>query len=121
MLSRFGDQPGLLYVAATLVPLASFVVILTLGALKNLGRRYRDAGWGGSLYWLLGGDEPGRGGAYLATGAIALSCVLAVAGLVLFLGEPEHARAVRRALHSAEVSHAQAAAAGHAPADYEHP
>ena len=55
----FSDNPGLLYVAATLIPLLSFVAILTVGGLKNLGRTYKESAWGSSLYWLLGGDRPG--------------------------------------------------------------
>jgi NADH-quinone oxidoreductase subunit L len=86
-MSMFSDSPGLLYVAATLIPLLSFLIILTVGGIKNIARTYRETGWGQSLYWLLGGEKPGKGGAYLATGAIALSCVLSVIGLVRFLGE----------------------------------
>ena len=59
----FSDNPGLLYVVATLIPLLSFVAILTVGGLKNLGRTYKESAWGSSLYWLLGGDRPGRTGA----------------------------------------------------------
>src|SRR2546423_11705576 len=87
MFSRFADDPGLIYVVATLVPLAAFVVILLAGGLKTLGRTYRDTGWGSSLYWLLGGDQVGRGGAYLATAAITCSAVLGVIGLGSFLRE----------------------------------
>src|SRR5438876_12152507 len=95
-------EPGLLYVAATLIPLASFVAILLAGGFKNLGRTYRAQGWGNSLYWLLGGDQPGRTGAYVATGAIALSAVLSFIGLVRFLGEhhviAHHAHGVEHAV-----------------------
>jgi len=102
----FGQQPGLLYVAATLIPLASFVALLVMGGAKNLGRRYQDTGWGQSTYWLLGGDEPGRAGAYLATGAIGLSCVLAIIGLVKFLGEhPVHAHHDEHAAHAPKDVH----------------
>src|SRR2546423_178801 len=59
MFSRFADEPGLLYVVATLLPLASFAALLVAGGLKNLGRTYKHTGWGQSLYWLLGGDQPG--------------------------------------------------------------
>jgi NADH-quinone oxidoreductase subunit L len=103
-------QPGMLYVIATLVPLASFLAILMLGATKNIGRRYKDTGWGQSLFWLLGGDEPGRGGAYMATGAIGLSCVLGIIGLVQFLGE----HPVSASGHNAHA--AAGPDAGHAPA-----
>src|SRR5947208_5852401 len=81
------SEPGLLYVAATLIPLAAFVINLALGFLGFLGRRYRDQGWGDSLYWLMGGDKPGRGGALLSTGAIGLSCLISVYALGLFLRE----------------------------------
>jgi NADH-quinone oxidoreductase subunit L len=81
------NEPGLLYVAATLVPLAAFVINLFLGFLRFLGRRYRDQGWGDSLYWLMGGDKPGRGGALLSTGAIGASCLISVYALGLFLTE----------------------------------
>src|SRR5438874_11885463 len=87
MFDRFATEPGLLYVVATLLPLASFVLLLLAGGLKNFGRAYRDTGWGESLYWLFGGDRPGKGGAYLATAAIGLACVMCVVGLFKFLGE----------------------------------
>src|SRR5882762_9716429 len=87
MLTAFADNPGLLYVVATLLPLASFVLLLLVGGLKNLGRAHRDTGWGESLYWLFGGDTPGKGGAYLATAAIGFSCVLSVVGLFHFLND----------------------------------
>ncbi len=82
----FADHPGQTYVLATLIPLASFVALLVAGGLKNLGRTYKDS-WGASLYWILGGDSPGRAGAYVATAAIGTSCVLCVIGLVRFLNE----------------------------------
>jgi NADH-quinone oxidoreductase subunit L len=84
MFDRF--DPGMLYVAATLLPLASFVLLLLVGGLKNLGRAHRDTGWGESLFWLFGGDKPGKGGAYIATAAIGGACVLSLIGLFQFLG-----------------------------------
>lgn len=87
MFPSFADQPGLLFVAATLLPLASFLILLLCGGLKNLGRAHRDTSWGESLYWLFGGDTPGKGGAYIATGAIGLACVLSVTGFFMFLAE----------------------------------
>src|SRR3954463_11769787 len=110
MFSRFADEPGLLYVAATLIPLASFVALLLAGGLKNLGRTYRAQGWGNSLYWLLGGDQPGRTGAYVAPGAVALSAVLSFVGLVRFLGE--YPVVAYHPHHGAEAG----AAAGHGAA-----
>jgi NADH-quinone oxidoreductase subunit L len=79
------EHPGLLYVLATLLPLASFVILLLIGALRNAARPYRGSGFGATLYWLFGGDKPLRIGAYIATGAVALSFVLSATGLVWFL------------------------------------
>src|SRR5437764_12700117 len=105
MFDQFATEPGLLYVVATLLPLASFVVLLLAGGLKNLGRAHRATGWGESLYWLFGGDNPGKGGAYIATAAIGCSCVLSIVGLVRFLNEhhvvPAPAHADQHAEHGA--------------------
>jgi NADH-quinone oxidoreductase subunit L len=79
------EHPGRLYVIATLLPLASFVILLLVGALRNAARPYRSSGFGATLYWLFGGDKPVRVGAYVATGAIALSFILSATGLVWFL------------------------------------
>ena len=38
---NFAEKPGLLFVAATLAPLASFVVLLILGGLRFAVRRTR--------------------------------------------------------------------------------
>jgi NADH-quinone oxidoreductase subunit L len=115
MFTAFADNPGLLYVVATLLPLASFVVLLVAGGLKNFGRAHRDTHWGDSLYWLFGGDRPGKGGAYVATGAIGLSCVLCVIGLFRFLGTHE----VVPAPSHAEQHHGASEPAVHAQA-HEH-
>ena len=72
MLSWFDAVPGRLYVVATLLPLAAFVILLLAGAWRNLrGPAAR----------------PTRTGAYLATALMALSAVIAVYGLVLFLSD----------------------------------
>ncbi len=128
MLPNFADEPGLLYVVATLLPLASFVLLLLAGGLKNFGRAHRDTGWGAALYRTFGGDRPGKGGAYVATAAIGLSCVLCVFGLFKFLGEhhvvPAPSHAARHgtdghgeaAVRAQEHEHAEQAAAAPAAA-----
>jgi NADH-quinone oxidoreductase subunit L len=83
------EHPGRLYVAATLLPLASFVVLLLAGAVRATARPLRDKGLGGALYRALGGDTPQRTGAYIATGAMGLAFVLSLAGFLLFMGEHE--------------------------------
>jgi NADH-quinone oxidoreductase subunit L len=83
MLSLFQEYPGLIYVVATLLPLASFVILLLVGGLRALARSLRPD----APNWLEGGRHPGRGAAYIATGAIALSCVLSVVGFVTYYNE----------------------------------
>src|SRR5260370_10170091 len=82
----FRAHPGLLCVVATLLPLASFVLILLWRGLRLVVKPYRDAGLGG-LYQALGGDREGRGQAYLATGAIGLAFICSLVGFVLFVSD----------------------------------
>src|SRR5262249_11532008 len=77
-------HPGLLFVIATLLPLASFVLLLLAGGLRNAVRRSPEGSFGEALYRALGGPTPGRGAAYVATAAIALACVCSVIGFVQF-------------------------------------
>jgi NADH-quinone oxidoreductase subunit L len=102
----FQNHPGLIYVVVTLLPLASFVLLLLAAAWRSYLRSYRRSVAGESLYQLLGGDSPGKGGAYVATGAIGLSCVLSVIGLFLFVlhhpDEEVRARDVERQIQTAE-------------------
>ena len=70
--------PGRLFVVATLLPLASFVVLLTAGTVRNLYRPARPAG-----------VRPRKTGSYFATACLAISAALAVTGLVRFLSDVE--------------------------------
>jgi NADH-quinone oxidoreductase subunit L len=88
MLNWF-DIPGRLYVAATLLPLAAFVVLLVAGGVRAACRPYRRrGGFVGNLYWVCGGDKPIRTGANLATACMAAAAALALVGLVKFLNDP---------------------------------
>jgi NADH-quinone oxidoreductase subunit L len=90
MISWLLATPGRLYVVATLLPLATFALLLIGGCLRNLCRPYRETNsLARFLYYFLGGNKPLRAGAYFATGTIALSAVLGISGLVRFLGEAE--------------------------------
>ena len=84
MRTLFGEHPGLWYVAATLLPLASFLILLLTGALRQFARSVRNTPAGTTVYRLLGGDTPGRTSAYVATGAMAAAFVLCLIGLVRF-------------------------------------
>src|SRR5947209_8166883 len=100
----FEQQPGLLYVVATLLPLASFVLLLLVGAVRNFVRKSPEGSSGAAVYNALGGDTATRGGAYVATGAIFLSFVLCLVGGILFLTsyEPYHSRhaALHKEIHA---------------------
>src|SRR5262245_1323331 len=80
----FDSHPGHLYVVATLLPLASFLVLLLAGLVRGLVRNYRHTGWAAGLYHMLGSDHPQRGPADVATGAIGLAFVLSLIGFLRF-------------------------------------
>src|SRR4029434_4920091 len=90
MVSWLLATPGRLYVVATLLPLAAFALLLVGGCLRGVSRPYHESnGFARFLYFFLGGHKPLRSGAYIATGAIALSAVLGIYGLVRFLGDAD--------------------------------
>jgi NADH-quinone oxidoreductase subunit L len=96
----FSQYPGHLYVVATLLPLASFVLLLLAGGLRAYLRRFREVGGPGeALYRLLGGDAPGRGAAYVATGAMALAFVCVLVGYVQYVPDQQY-------LHGLHEEHA---------------
>jgi NADH-quinone oxidoreductase subunit L len=84
LLELFGEHPGWYFVAATLAPLLSFVLILLASALWCAVRPFRNRPVCGAWFHLLGGEERGRTPAYLATGAIACSFLLSLIGFLLF-------------------------------------
>src|SRR5262245_12631659 len=84
---NFAEQPGQLYVVATLLPLASFLVILLASAVRSALRQSAEGTLGWGLYQMLGGDRPPRWPALLATLAIGGACVLTVIGFVRLQGD----------------------------------
>jgi NADH-quinone oxidoreductase subunit L len=84
LLELFGEHPGWYFVAATLVPLVSFVLILLASAAWCAARPFRNTPGGAALFNLFGGEERGRTPAYLATGAIALAFLLSLIGFIRF-------------------------------------
>jgi NADH-quinone oxidoreductase subunit L len=111
------EHPGLLYVAATLLPLASFVLLLLAGGLRALGRAYRQTGLGAAVFRATGGDNPGRLGSLVATAAIAGAFLLCVAGFVLFQKDQAHSGAAHGAVEAAHGAAAGHAAASHGSTD----
>jgi NADH-quinone oxidoreductase subunit L len=86
-LPDYSEHPGLLFVTATLVPLAAFLLILLACGAWALLRPYRDTPLGGKLYELFGGDKGGRTAAFVATGAIAIACVCSISGFIKYSDE----------------------------------
>ncbi len=85
MFPDLNAQPGLFFVAATLVPLLSFVLIFLASGMWALLRPYRHRKDCEFLYNLFGGDKPGRGAAYVALAGIAGAFALSLTGFCLFL------------------------------------
>jgi NADH:ubiquinone oxidoreductase subunit 5 (subunit L)/multisubunit Na+/H+ antiporter MnhA subunit len=94
MLAVFLDHPGLIYVVATLLPLVSFFLLLLVGGLRWALRPVRETSIGQPLYQWLGSDTPGRGGAYLATGAMALAFLLSLIGFIQYTSAQDHEQEV---------------------------
>src|SRR5579863_482853 len=99
MLDVFYATPGLLFVVATLLPIASFLLILLASAGRAFLRSYRQGNPAAdAAYQILGGDVSGRGASYVALAAIALACVFSVIGFVTYLEEHEDNEAQLAAL-----------------------
>lgn len=90
MFDVFYDHPGLLFVVATLLPIASFLILLLAGAARAFLRHHRQGSPAlEAAFNLLGGEVTGRGPAYVALGAIALAFVFSFLGFVTYLVEHE--------------------------------
>src|SRR5437763_14064881 len=79
------NNPGRLFVVATLLPLASFLFLLLCFGIRSALRSSKEGTAGASFYQLLGGDTPAKWPAWLATAAIGLACVCCVIGFVGYL------------------------------------
>ncbi len=100
------EQPGLLFVIATLLPLASFVALLLLGAVRWGLRPYAKENPGvDSVYQFLGGDVPGVGPAYCAQAAITLAFICCAIGFGLFLGEVDEMHDLEHKLQHEKIAH----------------
>jgi NADH-quinone oxidoreductase subunit L len=97
MFDLIAEQPGLLFVAATLLPLASFLIQLLLGGVRNYLRSLHKPDPDAPPT----GDVLGMTSAYLATGAMFLAFLLSLTGFVWLT-----------TAHAAHESHAKAEA-GH--------
>jgi NADH-quinone oxidoreductase subunit L len=81
------NQPGLLFVAATLLPALSFLVILLAFAVKTYCRKNPQDSGGAAIFRMLGGPVPSRVPAYIATAAIGLAFLCSFTGFQLYLAE----------------------------------
>ena len=101
------EQPGLLFVFATLLPLASFLALLLLGAVRWGLRPYAKENPGvDSIFQFLGGNVPGVGPAYCAQAAIALAFVCCAIGFGIFLSEVNEMHELGHQLQHEKTAHA---------------
>jgi len=84
---NFSEHPGQIYVAVTLLPLVSFVVLLLLGGLRQFLRTYRSGAAGEVIYQALGGDRPPRWPAFIALAAIGGAFVLSLIGFICYASD----------------------------------
>jgi NADH-quinone oxidoreductase subunit L len=114
----FGGRPGLFFVWATILPLASFVFLLLASGVRAYVRRFQEAG----------GDvvTPPRWPAFVATGAIAGAFVFCLIGAIIFFREQaaehgaEHAAAPATEHGEEHGQEHPAAPAGHGHGDASH-
>ena len=113
--------PGLFFVIATLLPLASFVILLLWGGLRWALRPARDSDPTATAFNAIGGNVGGPGPAYVATAAIAIACGLCITGFVFFLMEHRELHAtheeVEREIKGVELAISANAAEGKEIAD----
>src|SRR5262245_55179909 len=94
----FANNPGQLFVIATLLPLASFLFLLICFGIRSALRSSKEGTAGASIYQLLGGDTPAKWPAWLATAAIAGACVCCVIGSVQFFQDQHHLHELKEEL-----------------------
>src|SRR5438132_8678127 len=90
MFHELQEHPGLWFVAATLTPLLSFVVLLLAGGLRWALRPARGSDDPGPLYQFLAGASMHRISAYIATGAMALAFLFSLVGAIHYAAHPAH-------------------------------
>jgi NADH-quinone oxidoreductase subunit L len=98
----FASKPGLLFVVATLLPLASFALILVAFAIRTALRSSPEGSIGHQFYHATGGDVPSRWPAWLATGAIGLAFVFCAVGFVQFLKDHDRIEELEEEAHHAK-------------------
>ncbi len=106
MLDFLQSNPGYLFVLATLLPLASFLLVLVGFVLWCVFRPYRETEYGAVLYHLFGGDAPGRTPAYMALAAIFLAFLCSATGFGLYTsGFYHHEKELQAQEHAVGLKH----------------
>ena len=83
----FNDHPGLLFVCATMLPLAAFTLLLLVGGVRNLLRPYKNAGPVSQIYEFLDVHATGKGSFYLGFAGIVVAFLCSFSGFCQYLGE----------------------------------
>jgi len=102
------EKPGLLFVLATLLPLAGFTLLLTVAAIRWALRPYAaESPTADAVFKALGGEVTGRGPAYVALGSIALAFLCCVVGFVWFCIDAAHMHHLEHDIRHYEAEHAE--------------
>jgi NADH-quinone oxidoreductase subunit L len=83
------NYPGYLFVIATLLPLAAFLLIFLAAGVRSFCRSHRDSPLGEQLFQLFGGEGGGKGAAYVALGAMVLAFACSMTGFVIHARDHE--------------------------------
>jgi NADH-quinone oxidoreductase subunit L len=100
----FAKHPGNLFVIATLLPMASFLLILLSFAVRTWLRKSSEGSLGETVYRFFGGPKPGRVPAYIATAAIGLAFVCSLIGFIRYVSHHAQHEAAELALEHRIIS-----------------
>ena len=103
----FAGKPGLLFVVATLLPLASFVLVLLFFGLRAAVRSSPEGSLGASLYQSMGGGHPVRWPAWSATLAIALAFGCCLIGFTMYATEAARIEHLKEEVAEKREQHAK--------------
>src|SRR6266852_6155413 len=103
------EKPGLLFVVATLLPIASFGLLLLAAALRwGMRPHVKDSPGIKTVFELLGGEVTGRGPAYVALAAIALAFLCSLTGFIWFVIEAPKIHHLADEIRQHRIAHASA-------------
>jgi NADH-quinone oxidoreductase subunit L len=101
----FQNKPGLLFVWATLLPLAAFTLLLVLGGIRNFLRPYRNQEPWAAAFHVLDTVVTARGGFFIGFAGIVLAFLCSFSGFCWYLGEIQPVNELRDKIKTHEHAH----------------